>query len=214
MKRKLSPELLDSLTPDSPEARRSRADLVRINRIMGNNTWFVRTAPPLARPGERALELGSGDGRLALRLLAAGLPTDALDQFPAPADWPASARWHAFDLRDFPAWSEYPIVVGNLILHHLTVSELAALGDRLAPHARVLLFNEPFRHLRSRLLWTLAAPIGGASPVTRHDGRVSIEAGFRGDELPRALHLDPDRWHWRITTTVLGAYRMIALRRP
>ncbi len=214
MKRILTPELLDSLPPDSPEARRSRRDLMRINRIMGNTAWFIRTAPPLARTGERALELGSGDGRLALRLNTAGLPTDALDQFPAPADWPASARWQAFDLRTFPAWSEYPIVVGNLILHHLTVPELAALGDRLAPYARVLLFNEPFRHHRTRLLWAFAAPLGGASPVTRHDGRVSIEAGFRGDELPLALHLNPDRWQWRITTTVFGAYRMVALRRP
>lgn len=216
MQRTLSPERLDSLPPDSPEALRSRQDLVRINQIMGNTAWFVRTAPPLARPGECALEIGAGDGRLSLQLHAAGLPTAALDQFPAPGDWPASAPWHTFDLRSAPVWSEYPIVLGNLILHHLTMKELNALGKQLTTRAniRVLLFNEPLRSLPTRFLWTLAAPLGGASAVTRHDGRVSIEAGFCGDELPRALRLDPATWQWRITTTLLGAYRMVAIRRP
>lgn len=214
MTRVLQPEWLDSLTPDSPEAIRSRRDLVRLNRIMGNHAWFARTAPSLARPGERALELGSGDGALAGVLRSAGLATDALDRFAAPATWPAEARWHAADLRAFDAWGDYPVVVGNLILHHLSDPELAALGARLDRHARVLVFNEPLRDLRARLLWAVGAPLGGAGPVTRHDGRVSIAAGFRADELPRALGLDPARWSWLVSITFLGACRVVAFRRP
>ena len=180
---------------------------------MGNRSWFVRHAPRLARSGEVALELGAGDGALALALSAAGLPTAALDRFPAPAIWPESARWHVADLRGFSAWGDYPVVVGNLILHHLEKSELAALGARLDRHARVLVFNEPLRHWRARLLWAVGAPLGGAGPVTRHDGRVSIDAGFRDDELPRDLGLDPARWSWGVTTTFFGAYRLVAERR-
>jgi hypothetical protein len=158
---------------------------------MGNAAWFARVAPPLARPGETALELGSGDGALALRLRAAGLPTDALDRFPCPATWPAPARWHVADVRSFSRWADYPIVLGNLILHHLSDPELVAIGATLDRHARVLVFNETLRRLRCALLWALAAPLGGAGPVTRHDGRLSIRAGFRADELPRALRLPP-----------------------
>jgi hypothetical protein len=213
MERVLTPELLDSLPPTSPEAVRSRRDLVRVNHIMGNPAWFTRTTPPLARPGENALELGAGDGALSLTLRAAGLATDALDRFPAPAAWPAAVRWHVADLRTFDRWVEYPIVVGNLILHHLDASALAALGTQLNQTARVLVFNEPLRHCRASVLWTFAAPLGGASPITRHDGRVSIEAGFCADELSRSLGLAPARWDCRVTTTFLGAYRLIAVRR-
>lgn len=213
VQRTLRPELLDSLPPDSPDAIRSRRDLVRLNRIMGNPTWFVRTAPPLARPGERGLELGSGDGSLALALRAAGLPTDALDRFPPSPAWPDPARWHVSDLRAFHAWADYPVIVGNLILHHLDDAELATLGATLDRHARVLVFNEPLRHWLCQFYWAIGAPLGGANHVTRHDGRVSIAAGFHLDELPRALRLDPARWDWRLAATPRGAYRFVATRR-
>lgn len=214
MPRTLEAELLDILPLDSPDARRSRRDLLRVNRIMGNHAWFERVVPDLAEPGERALELGAGDGILALRLRSAGLRTDALDRFPAPRRWPDTARWHAADLRCFGHWADYPVVLANLVLHHLDDAELAALGARLDRHARVLVFNEPLRSARARLLWSVGAPLGGACAVTRHDGRLSIGAGFRGDELPRTLRLDHARWDWRVDETFLGAYRLVALRRP
>jgi hypothetical protein len=208
------PELLDSLPPESPAAIRSRRDLARINRVMGNLAWFARAVPPRILPGETALELGAGDGALALHLRASGLAVDALDRFPAPPAWPASALWHVADLRGFAAWSGYPVVLANLVLHHLDDDELADLGGRLDRHARLLVFNEPLRRFRCRLLWEFAAPLGGAGPVTRHDGRVSIAAGFRGDELPRALRLPPARWTWHLTETPVGGSRLVATRRP
>jgi hypothetical protein len=209
-----APELLDSLPADSPEAVRSRADLVRVNRVMGNLAWFERVLPPLVRPGETCLELGAGDGALALRLHAAGLPVDALDLAPQPAGWPPSARWHRADLRDFAGWAGRPVVLANLFLHHLDDRELAALGPSLDRHARLLVFNEPLRSPRCLLLWRLASSLGRAGPITRHDGAVSIRAGFRAAELPRALGLDPRRWSWRVRSTFLGAHRLVAARLP
>lgn len=208
MPRRLTPELLDSLPPESPEARHSRRDLVRVNRAMRNPEWFTRTLSNTRRPGEAVLEIGAGDGALARQLSA-----DALDLAPAPPDWPSDSRWHRADLRTFEGWNLYPVVIGNLILHHFNDDELARLGPLLSRHARVLIFNEPRRARRFLWLWRVAAPLYGANHVTRHDGHVSIEAGFSDDELPALLRLDPALWHCRIETTGLGAYRLVALRR-
>jgi hypothetical protein len=62
-------------------------------------------------------------------------------------------------------------------------------------------------------MFRLFAPLIGANHVSRHDANVSIAAGFRGDELPGLLGLEPERWTWRCTTTLLGAYHLIAWRR-
>ena len=60
-------ETLDHLREDDPRAIRSRRDLWRINRIMGNtgivDTLLVRS---LAHPPSRIAELGAGDGSLLL----------------------------------------------------------------------------------------------------------------------------------------------------
>ncbi len=65
------PELLDSLPVDDPLAIGSRADLRRINRIMGAESLLIRALDPLLREGSgpvRMVELGAGDGSLLLRV--------------------------------------------------------------------------------------------------------------------------------------------------
>ena len=214
MPRTLQPELLDSLPPDHSDALHSRRDLRWINWIMGNHRWFTRTLPRYVHSGERVLELGAGTGELGQRLGTHRVCVDGLDFAPRPASWPAAQAWHVSDLRYFNAYDRYPAVLANLILHHLTDRELANLGDTLAGSARIIVACEPHRSRRSQRLFALVGPLFGANQVTRHDAQVSIAAGFRGDELPRALGLRSSAWHCECTTTTLGAYRMLALRRP
>ena len=213
MLRTLQPELLDSLPPDHPDAIRSRRDLRLINCAMGNHRWFARTLPPLLTPGELALELGAGTGELAARLTSRGATVDGLDFVSHPVSWPPDRTWHTSDLRTFADYDHYRAILANLILHHLTASELASLGAQLNRSARVILASEPQRSRTSQRLFAFVAPLLRANRVTRHDAHVSIAAGFCDDELPRALGLDPARWDWRCTTTAFGAYRMIAVRR-
>jgi len=213
MRRTLEPEILDSLPPGHPDAMHNRRDLRVVNRVMGNHRWFGRVLPPLIRPGEKVLELGAGTGELGLRLVAAGMPVDGLDLWPRPAGWPAVHAWHVADLREFGGYAGYPVVIGNLIFHQFSGSDLAALGARLQAHARVIVACEPVRRRWFQMLYALFAPLFGANYVSRHDGRVSIAAGFRGAELPQALGLDPRAWDCRCTSTPLGGYRMVAVRR-
>lgn len=211
--RTLTPELLDSLPHDDPDAQRSRRDLRWINRAMGNHRWFARTLPPLLRAGECVLELGAGHGELAARLEARGVAVAGLDFCPRPADWPTARSWHASDLRGFTRYGDYPAVYGNLILHHLSDAELALLGATLRRTVRMILASEPTRSARAQRLFAVAGRALGANRVTLHDAHVSIAAGFLDDELPRMMGLGGEAWNVRTETSAFGAYRMVAVRR-
>lgn len=211
--RQLVPELLDALPAADPAALHSRRDLRRINALMGNTRWFRRMLPALFLPGERALELGAGTGDLGRALSRHGLRIDAIDRCPPPPAWTADCSWHVADAITFNDYSAYPVVIGNLIFHHFSSAELAALGATLNRTARLIVASEPARHRCFQILFALIAPLIGANHVTRHDAHVSIAAGFRGDELPRALGLNPADWDYRVTVSIFGAYRLIARRR-
>ena len=212
--RTLTPELLDSLPPLHPDARHSRRDLRWINLAMGNHRWFERVLPPLMRSSERALELGAGAGGLAIRLTTHGIAVDGLDFCPRPPSWPMDRAWHIGDLRSFAHFADYAAVYGNLIFHHFTDADLAALGATLRRSGvRLILASEPTRSTRFQRLIAVAGRALGANRVTLHDAHVSIAAGFLGDELPRLLGLDPAEWDISCSTTFLGACRLIAQRR-
>jgi hypothetical protein len=213
MPRTIQPELLDSLPPQHPDALHNRRDLRITNRLMGNYRWFVRVLPQIASPDESLLEIGAGTGELASSLQARGLQVDGLDLWPMPSNWSDSRTWHQDDLLAFSGYEAYDVVFGNLIFHQFKDDELAKLGASLQSQVRSIVACEPARRRLSQIAYRLAGPILGVNYVSLHDAHVSIEAGFLGDELPRALGLDDALWQVRCHTTPLGAYRMIATRR-
>lgn len=215
--RTVKPELLDRLPPDDPAVHPARRDLRMINALMRNHRWIVRRLQPVLRPGDRIVEWGGGDGSLA-RLIAdrLGPPHDSsltvIDQAPRPEGLQESVRWHSRDLLDFRVpLPESEIVVANLVLHHFESESLAQLGAFLNHSCRVLIACEPARRHRHQWQARLLS-ILGVHAITRHDARVSVAAGFRRDELPRLLNLQPSDWTLTIRETALGAYRLFAVR--
>jgi hypothetical protein len=142
-----------------------------------------------------------------------GLRVDALDRCPPPPTWSTARSWHEADALAFDSYSSYPVIIGNLIFHHFSPDDLTRLGATLNRTARFIVASEPARYRCFQYLFALVAPLIGANHVTRHDGHVSIAAGFRGDELPRALGLDPALWDCHVSVSIFGAYRLIACRR-
>ena len=209
MERSLQPELLDRLDPREPAAIQSRRDLRRIDAIMGNSRWLDHRLAQLVRPGERILELGAGEGA---RVNRGGQSWDGLDLCPRPAHWPPGSAWHRQDVREFTEWSGYPVLFCSLFLHHFSGEELARLGENLRAHARVVIAAEPLRSRVFQGLFAALCPLIGAGAVTRHDGHVSIAAGFRGDELPRQLGFVTAEWQCRQQATLFGAYHFAAVR--
>jgi len=211
--RSVQPEILDGLSQDSAAAQASRRDLRIINRLLGSHAWFSAELRDKRQVREPVLEIGAGTGELG-RTLGAIVPEVAgLDLGRRPIGWPQLAPWFETDVLDFTGWSDYPIVIGNLFFHHFNDAGLAQLGGHLNEHARVIIASDPLRVRRTTTLFSLLCPLIHAHRVTRHDGRVSITAGFLHDELPQLLQLDPTRWRWRVQETWLGSSRMVAERR-
>jgi hypothetical protein len=207
----VEPEILDHLPHDDPAARRSRLDLRRINFLMGNERWILRTMerfPDAAT--SRVCELGAGDGGLAakIRRRFPNTRVTACDLTPRPAGLDAAIDWRCGDIFQQPP-PPGGVLVANLFLHHFEGDDLRRLG-KICEGFDMLIFNEPNRSRMAAVLGTLLHPF--VNHVTRHDMQASIRAGFRGGETARLLDLDPARWRIEETSPWRGARRVVACR--
>jgi hypothetical protein len=215
-RRRVLPEILDELPAHHPDAILSRRDLRWINLFMGNHRWLCRQISTQVPVGASVLELGAGDGSLLRQALRRGIVQPrqwhALDLVPAPPEWPAEAHWWQQDVLAAPL-PEVQVVIANLFLHHFEAPALAQLAAALPETVRWVFFSEPER--RRLHLWQgwLLHGLIRLNRVTRHDLRVSIEAGFRGSELVQAMGLgDATAWRTQQQRTFFGAHRVSAQR--
>jgi hypothetical protein len=207
--RKLTPELLDHLPHDDPGALRSRADLRRINFFMGNEGWIASKIPACTR---HITEIGAGDGHLLSRLAREHPQAEitAYDLAPRPAHLAPSVKWIQGDLFAQAPPAHGGTLIANLFLHHFTDAQLRDLGEWMRSFD-TLLISEPLRAPFPLLLGKLATPF--VHPITRHDMRVSIEAGFAHGELAQTLALAQHGFVFREITDWRGAIRLVCQRR-
>jgi 2-polyprenyl-3-methyl-5-hydroxy-6-metoxy-1,4-benzoquinol methylase len=209
--RLVEPELLDHLPPDDPTARRSRKDLRRVNFLMGNERWILRTLKRLpAAAAGRICEVGAGDGVLAgkMRRRFPNSRVCACDLAPRPEGLDPAIGWHQGDIfQQAPPPGD--VLVANLFLHHFEGDDLRRLG-KMCEGYDTLIFNEPDRSRIAAFLGWLLQPF--VNHVTRHDMHVSIRAGFRRGELMDGLGLDPSRWKIEESSSWRGARRVLAWR--
>ena len=217
MKRLVQPELLDTLPPDDPRARRSRRDLHRVNAWMRNPALLARAlANHWRAPAPRQItELGAGDGNFLLAVAKTIAPrwpkvnVALLDRQPivSSATFAAftSLGWRAEAVvTDVFAWppANHDIVITTLFLHHFEEPRLAELLRLIVARTRLFVALEPRRAawplFCSRMLWVI-----GGNEVTRHDAPVSVRAGFSGPELSA---LWPDRKGWQLTEQSAGPF--------
>ena len=196
--RVLESEWLDELPTGDARAIRSRADLRRVNAVMGNARMIAAALKRFLPEGGslHIADLGAGDGALALavarKLGRPGARLTLVDRAPVvqaitlerlrALDWRAAiatADVFAFLSR---ASERFDAVFVNLFLHHFDDARLARLLALIASRTRLLVACEPrrsaFALAGARLLWAL-----GCNDVTRHDALVSVRAGFSNGEL-------------------------------
>lgn len=233
--RVLAPEWLDTLAADDPRAIRSRGDLRRINRLMAAQSTLAASLGALLADadGTHLVELGAGDGSLALRLarrLSRRWPKvtiELLDLQPCISEatlgefdalgWEVQVtRADVLDgLAHRPPTSggaARPVVFANLFVHHFEDARLQALLAGIAERAYAFVCLEPRRSsaalLGSRLLGAI-----GCNDVTRHDAVVSVRAGFAGRELSACW---PGTRGWILREEAAGwfGHRFEAVRVP
>jgi SAM-dependent methyltransferase len=225
----LEAETLDHLREDDPRAIRSRRDLQRINRIMGNtmivDALLDRSIP---HPPLRIAELGAGDGSLILwiaRRRASGWPgvtltlVDQQDLLSAPTRAAfADLGWtvHAATMDVF-AWLEskdhprYDAIFANLFMHHFEADALSRLFRAIAPITKCFVACEP-RRARIPLFASHLVGAVGANAVTRRDAVLSVRAGFRDRELS-AIWPNDGEWHTSERGARLFSHTFAAVRR-
>jgi hypothetical protein len=226
MKRIVEPELLDELPPGDSRAAGSRRDLRRVNAWMRNHATManaLQTAVNGQTP-KQIVELGAGDGDFLLRVAKkisprwSGVNVTLLDRqkvmTPQTLAAYASLGWRAEAVTaDVFDWSKTgdpaEVVIANLFLHHFDDARLAGLLRAIADRARLFIAIEPRRVFRSlfcsRLIWAI-----GCNAVTRHDGTVSVRAGFSGNELST---LWPDKRNWQLTEQRAGPFSHLFIAR-
>ena len=202
--RKLTPELLDHLPHTDPGAQLSRRDLRRINCFMGNERWITSM---ISRTERSITEIGAGDGHLLSRITIQH--TDAAivayDLAPRPVGLTEKVDWKQGDL-----FSQLPpqsggTLIANLFLHHFDERQLRELGRWISAFETIII-NEPLRANLPMVMAKLATPF--IHPITRHDMRVSIEAGFVVGELASLLDLEKNGFKIIETTDWRGAIRL------
>jgi hypothetical protein len=203
-------ETLDNLPEDDPRAIRSRSDLRRINRVMGNASILDSLlSRSLKRSPAQMAELGAGDGSLVLRLAKRrardwgrvslclvdrqDLVADSTRAAFADLGW--SVRTATMDVFAWLALQDHPrydVIVANLFVHHFEAPALRRLFQGIAQVTDCFVACEP-RRTRMALLGSYLVGFIGANDVTRRDAVLSVRAGFRDRELT-AHWPDPEEW--------------------
>lgn len=210
--RKLQGEWLDELPTGDPRAIRSRADLRRVNALMGNARHIAAALKALlpARATLSLADLGCGDGALSLavarRLGRPRVRLALVDRAPVvhgvTLERLKALGWHASiaasDVFDFLVRDRERLdaIFVNLFLHHFDDERLASLLGLMAARTRVFVACEPRRSALalagSRLLWAI-----GCNAVTQHDALASVRAGFTATELT-TLWSRVAGGHWQV----------------
>jgi 2-polyprenyl-3-methyl-5-hydroxy-6-metoxy-1,4-benzoquinol methylase len=185
----IRPELLDHAGEE--ETHRNLADLRRINRWFGAHQILAKVASRFYTERDQfsVLDVGaaSGDMGNALKRSYPHARVTSLDQRvlnmrDTPAPKLAADAFHL----PFAAGS-FDVVMCHLFLHHFedgAVTQLLASMKSVARRGVIVVDLE--RHFLARAFLPATRWLFRWNSITLHDGPVSVDAGFKPDEL-RAL---------------------------
>ena len=179
-------ELLETAAPEA--AVRNLREIARINRWFGGYAALIRMMRNLVHSQERfsVLDVGAASGDMG-RCLIRHFPNAqvlSLDHRTAHLRNAPSPRVVADALRLPFQPRAFDFVLCSSVLHHFRDREVIEMIAALRPFARrALLLLDLERHPLAYWFIPLTRRLLKWSPLTLHDGPVSVASAFRLDEL-------------------------------
>ena len=224
MRRFVAPEQLDHLPASDARATRSRADLQRLNAILGHartltNAFYRHMDIEVVRVRSLQIcELGAGDGTLLLKMardwsvLGVTAEAEIVDRHYLVSEETRHAftalNWSLTPVSmDVMTWlnqstSRVDVMIANLFLHHFPDDALRELLRLAAARTHLFLACEPRRSPVTLAASRLVGLIG-CNEVTRHDAVASVHAGFTGNEISS---LWPANGGWQLSEEKAGLF--------
>ena len=210
-RRSTEPELLDGGVPEG-EIPRSLEDLRFVNRWLGARRRLADAVRPHLERGGTLLDIGCGSADqpafLRAQLPSLGLAVGLDVKLAHLRDVPADVHPVVADVRALPfPDAAFDVVTASLFLHHF--DDVAPLLRRLYGLARcALVVSDLHRAVVPHLFGQALFPLLFQSPVSVHDGLLSIRRGFRPAEL-RSTFEDAGIPHVRVRRCF--PYRLLAV---
>jgi SAM-dependent methyltransferase len=184
--RALERELLECAGPQS--ADRNLRDIARINRWFGGHDALLRILRGFVSPDERfsLLDVGAGSGDMGRCITRhfRNAKVVSLDHREFHLRDAASPRVVADALQLPFSKQAFDFVLCSSVLHHFPDFEVVKMIASLRHFAqRALLLLDLERHPLAHRFLPITRRIFGWSPLTLHDGPVSVAAAFRLEEL-------------------------------
>jgi ubiquinone/menaquinone biosynthesis C-methylase UbiE len=194
MRRKVTPELLDTDAGSPPEIAAALADLRRVNRWLGGVRTMSKLVEEVARSSQKnqlsLLDVGAGSGDVAAavgeRLAKRGIQIEPvlLDRSAEHLRAAEGMKCVVGDALSLPfAERSFDVVACSLFLHHLEPDEAVQFMNEALRVCRVAVLISDLRRNCLHLALTHLGKLFYSSRLTRHDAPASVRRAYTPAEI-------------------------------
>lgn len=207
-------EILDDLQLDRDSLAKNLRELEQVNRLLGGHQIIrdsLKTLPLEEGASIADYGCGGGDTLLAIagsspareknmKLIGYDLNPCALEIARENAASFGNIRFAEHNLLSKADFPQHTVALFNLVLHHFTDEEVLDLLRKATKTHRYVIINDLQRNRIPYQLFKLVSLTFNFSPVSRHDGLLSVKKSFTKKDwnlMAQKLQLTDYHIQWR-----------------